>query len=74
MKHLVSGGPGEGDCSGTGLGGTGKVQQPQLTGHLLPFEPLFELLQEVHHVGVHLKVGEVVVDPKEHHTGHTVSQ
>ena len=45
---------------------------PELPVHLLGLERGLEALEELHHLGVHLEVGEVVVHPQQQHARHAV--
>ena len=45
---------------------------PELSVHLLGLERGLEALEELHHLGVHLEVGEVVVHPQQQHARHAV--
>ena len=66
--------PRKGDSPFSCLGGACKVEHPELSLHFLCLQAPFELLQEVHHGRVSLKVGEVVVHPQEQNTGHLVTE
>lgn len=74
VEDLVSGWPGESDRPSPGLGGAGEVEEAQLPGHALPLQSFLKLLQEVHHLRVHLEVGEVVVHPQQNDPRHPVAQ
>lgn len=74
VQHLLSGGPGERDAARPGLGRARNVQQSQLSGHAFVLQPRLELLQELHHRWLSLKVGEVVVDPEQDHAGHPIPE
>jgi len=73
VEDLLAGRSRQGDVAHPRLGGARDVQQVQLPRQLALLQLRLERLQELHHGGVRLEVGEMVVHPQQHHPRHPVS-